>query len=142
MYNSNSVSNGSSSSNSSITAGNVTGQWVSTTPGLPAAGSSSSSSGLTTVPGGTWQRRGFLDQYLSQDVLRTVADPQGGLTALPFWQQWGDAQLLAAWDAAVAELPAAVDALAAVSLQGPARLVCFDLETTNCELVVCCAGRL
>jgi hypothetical protein len=92
------------------------------------------------VSGGPWQRRGFLDQYLSQDILRTIADPQGGLTALPFWQQWGDAQLLAAWDAAVAELPAAVDALAAVSLQGPARLVCFDLETTSCELVVGCAG--
>jgi hypothetical protein len=38
-----------------------------------------------------------------------------------------------AWGAAVAELPAAVDELAAVSLQGPVKLVCFDLETTCCE---------
>ncbi|KAF6260024.1 hypothetical protein COO60DRAFT_1625888 [Scenedesmus sp. NREL 46B-D3] len=49
----------------------------------------------------------------------------------PGWRRWGDAQLLAAWQAAAAELPAAVEQLAAVSLRGPARLVCFDLEASS-----------
>jgi hypothetical protein len=112
-----------------LTDGNSSGQMVS---GSTAASSSSSSS-LTTVPGGPWQRRGFLNDTLTDAILSTLADSQRGLTALPLWQQWGDAQLVAAWDAAVAQLPAAVDQLAAVSLQGPVKLVCFDLETTCCE---------
>ncbi|WIA19703.1 hypothetical protein OEZ85_005629 [Tetradesmus obliquus] len=60
----------------------------------------------------------------------------GGIESLPQWSEWGDAQLLAAWQAAVAELPAAVEALKAVSFEGPVKLVCFDLETcTNIQPV-------
>jgi hypothetical protein len=44
-------------------------------------------------------------------------------------------QLLSAWQAAVAELPAAVEQLAAVSFQGRVKLVCFDLEASDSEFV-------
>jgi hypothetical protein len=97
----------------------------------PTAVSSSSSSSNTSVPGGPWQRSGYINQKLDSGILRIIADPRQGLTALPLWQQWGDQQLLSAWNAAVADLPSAVEQLAAVSVRGPVKLVCFDLETSD-----------
>jgi hypothetical protein len=56
-----------------------------------------------------------------------------GLTALPNWGVWGTHELLQAWEAASAALPAALERLAAVGrdADGPLKVVFFDFETTG-----------
>jgi hypothetical protein len=68
--------------------------------------------------------------WLGFDVCRVVSQEVGccALCGLVLPALHCRAQLVVQEGAAVVEL-------AAVSLQGPVKLVCFDLETTCCELV-------